>query len=182
MSSGGSDHSVLNQVAEGWNSLAQSVTTYNPRTGKWGGAGDYSQSAFGKVFKALGSTGNGLNDAVSTASNAIGYNPKTGQWGGSGSDVSWLNEGFGQINGSNAARHAQGVAGDAVLAAQAQENLLLQQTQEQKRQADVQASSSAGAIRATAAAQSARVFAGSTTTPMAFGNKLGASGQDYLGV
>lgn len=137
MSSGGSDHSVVNQV---------------------------------------------LGHLNSDVNFLYGYNPATGQYGGKGSFVDWANEGLGQLNGSNAARHAAGVAGDAVIQAKADQAQLIQKQQLQKQQMDINASNSAAGIRATSAAQSSMAFNPQSTTPFAFGSKLGAGGQDFLGL
>lgn len=110
------------------------------------------------------------------------YNPSNGKFGDSGSGLSWLGEGVGQINGTNAARHALGVAGDAQIAANAQANQLIQQEQQQKQIQDVQASNSAAGFRATAQAQSQAGFL-SSTAPIAMGGgqKLGSNTTNYLG-
>lgn len=126
-----------------------------------------------------------LNQAIGGANQVFNatysYDPSTGKWGGKGSFADWGNEGLGQINGANAQRHAIGVAGDAVNLAQAKQNVLLHQQQQQKQQADIQASSGALAIRNTASS----AFGASTATPMAMatpGSKLGGDTQNFLGV
>lgn len=112
------------------------------------------------------------------ASDNSGYDFKNGRINERKGGLHALDEAWGGMSGRNTARHAAGEAGDAVLAAQAAANLLLQQQNEKKKQMDIQASDSASATRETA---KSRVFSSATTTPMAFGSKLGGSGQDYLG-
>lgn len=119
---------------------------------------------------------NGYNSLINLATS---YDPKTGKVAGKGSDLDWANEALGQINGANAQRHAIGVAGDAVNAANAKQNLLLQQQQTQKMQADYQASNGAAAISRGGGS----IFNPYSVTPMATpGAKLGADTQNFLGV
>lgn len=167
MSGTGKDNSVVGQIANTVNQGVRSIFSYDPGKGKFTNKGD-------SIFKSI--------------SQIDGYNPDTGQWGGKGSDVDWLNEGVGQINGSNAARHAAGVAGDAVIEAKKNADTLVSQQNEAKRLDDIQASNQAAGIRATAKAKGA--FNPSSATPMAFGPgvtlpiapKLGSDQQDFLGL
>lgn len=124
-----------------------------------------------------------VGDALNQVSNFVyAYNPSNGKFGDKGSFVDWADEGLGYLNGSNAARHAAGVAGDAVNQAKVEQGQLIQKQQLQKQQMDINASNSAAGIRATAAAQSSMAFNPQSTTPFAFGSKLGAGGQDFLGL
>lgn len=134
---------------------------------------------------------NDVTTAVNTGVDFVyGYNPSTGQWGDNGSFLHAGSETLGQINGTNAARHAQGVAGDAQLQAQANANTLLTNENKTQQQSDVQASSGAAGIRATAKAQAAGAFSPGTTTPLALGpgpttpagSRLGSDQQTFLGL
>lgn len=121
-------------------------------------------------------------DALNTVSSkVVGYDVKAGRPSDAGA-LHLVDEVFGGITGRNAQRHAVGQAGDAVIAANKQANVLLAQQQEQRKQADIQASYGAKGIRETAAAQGNIAFNSSTTTPMAYGSKLGADTTDFLGV
>lgn len=164
MSGTGKDNSVIGQIANTTNQFVRAISSYDPGKGKFTNKGD-------SVFKSV--------------SQIDGYNPDTGQWGGKGSDVDWLNEGVGQINGSNAARHAAGVAGDAVNLAKEQADELVQQKNIQQAQSDLQASNQAAGARATAKASG--VFNPSMATALAMGPaatapKLGSDQRDYLGL
>lgn len=165
--------SFFDEISKGYNSLVQSVTSYNADNGKFG---DYKGSFFDQIAQSVG--GNGGDNIGNKFLNVVGYNGANGKWGGKGSDVDWLNEGFGQINGANAQRHALGVAGDAAIAAKKAQDILIAQQQEEKRLQDVQASNQAGAIRATSTARSNSAF-GDFTPPAA--SKLGADTTNFLG-
>lgn len=182
MSGTGKDNSVVGQVAHGFNAYARAISGYDLENSKKQGTKD---SIFGGIANLGGKDGS--YSGFNSLSNLIGYNPANGKWGDKGSDADWLNEGLGQINGSNAARHAAGVAGDAVILAKQQADTLLSQTNEAKHQSDIQASSQAAGIRATATAAGA--FNPSMTTPLAVGSggktsspKLGSDQEDFLGL
>lgn len=164
MSGTGKDNSVIGQIANTTNEFVRAISSYDPGKGKFTNKGD-------SVFKSI--------------LQVDGYNPDNGKWGDKGSDVDWANEGVGQINGSNAARHAAGVAGDAVNLAKQQADELLQQKNLQQAQTDMQASNQAAGIRATA--KSASAFNPSMATALAMGPaasapKLGSDQRDYLGL
>lgn len=165
-SGGNSIDNITQSIGKGINDGTKDIFSYDISKGKFQSSGD-------SVFKSV--------------SQIDGYDPDTGKWGGKGSDVDWFNEGLGQVNGTNAARHAAGVAGDAVILAKQQADTLLAQTNEAKHQSDVQASSQAAGIRATA--QVTGGFNPSMTTPMALGSgaravvpKLGSDHEDFLGL
>ncbi len=85
-----------------------------------------------------------------------------------------LQEGFGQINGTNAARDAANKAGDALNAANAQKLQDLNNQRTQNMNNDITASNAAQGIRATANAQQ---------NAMLKYNSLGSSYQrDFLGL
>lgn len=184
--SGSSKNSVVGQVSNGFNSYVKSVTSYDASNGSWGS----KDSILGGLYSLKDVGGkSGSNAGINSLVNLIGYNPSNGKFGDSGSDVDWANEALGQINGSNAARHAAGVAGDASLLAQQQEATLESQKEQQNEQDDINASNSAAAIRATAKGSSA--FNPSITTALALGPaaqaaanapKLGSDQQDFLGL
>ena len=186
MSGTAKDSSVVGQVANGFNSYVKAITSYDASNGSWGS----KNSVLGGIYSLKDTGGKaGSNTGINTIANLIGYNPANGNWGDKGSDVDWANEGIGQINGSNAARHAAGVAGDAVNLAAQQEATLESQKEAQNQQADINASNSAAAIRATAKATGA--FNPSMTTALALGPaaqaaanapKLGSDQQDFLGL
>ncbi len=159
---------IGNSTIKAFNDTVKGIFSYDASDGQWG----TKDSLYGGAAYHIGH--GTLNPVV----NLIGYNPSNGKWGDKGSDVDWMNEGLGQINGANAQRHALGVAGDAVIAAQAKQNLLIQQEQTKKMQSDIQASNGAQAIRKSGGS----VFNPSSTTPLAQGNKLGADTQNFLGV
>lgn len=121
----------------------------------------------------------GLN-AIS--SKVVGYDVSAGRPSGSGA-LHAADEFLGGITGRNSQRAAQNQAGDAINAAKANADLLLEQENEKKRVQDVQASSGAAGIRATAAAASSSAFA-SSSTPLSFGSqqKLGSDTQSFLGI
>lgn len=123
---------------------------------------------------------NGATQAVHGVGNYYGFD-NTGKWTGQTGIPKALDEGIGELTGRNQQRHALAVAADAASAAVTQQNQLIQQNQQQKQQQDIQASSGAAAIRATSQAQSQQAFF-ATTTPQAYGPKLGADTTNFLGV
>lgn len=155
---------ITQSIGKGANDFVKGIYSYDPSKGKFDPNAD-------SIFKSI--------------SQIDGYDPNTGKWGGKGSDVDWLNEGIGQVNGSNAARHAAGVAGDAVILAKQQADTLQAQKEQQNEQDNINASNQGAGIRATAKAAGA--FNPSMATALAVGPaanvpKLGSDTRDYLGL